>query len=145
MKKLLFILTIMLGVSFGACARDNYTRDVKVLPKAALNMINNTFKKKVSLIKIDKSFGSVDEYEVVLENGTEIEFDAKGNWKSVETSLNHSVPVSLLPKEIVLYIAKNFKGQKVVGIKQKRSSIEIELSNDIDIIFDRQGNFLKYD
>ena len=75
-------------------ARSNYRQDASVLPVAAQSVIRSNFKAPVSLVKVDKDFGRVSEYEVILTDGTEITFDSKGNVKEIETARTGSVPVS---------------------------------------------------
>ena len=136
---------MVLGLAMSAQARDSYSRDASVLPQGARTTLSKCFKGKVSLVKIDKTLGHINDYEVVLTDGTEVEFDAKGNWKSVETSIKSSVPSSLLPKSIISYVGKNHKGQKIVGAEKKGSKYEIELSNGLDLEFSLNGDFVKYD
>lgn len=145
MKKLLMILALVLGIGVAAQARDTYSRNVKELPQAAQTVLSKNFKAKLSLIKIDKTLGMVDDYEVILTDGTEIEFDSKGNWKSIEVPYGKTVPSSMLPAALVSYVNQNYKGEKIVGVDKERNNYEVELSNGIDMKFDLSGNFLRFD
>lgn len=145
MKKLILILAMLVGVSVGVSAKDTYAHDASVLPTAAKTTISKNFKADVSLVKIEKTLGVVKEYEVILTDGTEISFDSKGNWENVETSNKRSVPSGFIPKSISDFVKKNQSGAKIVGIEKEHSGYEIELSNGVDIKFDRNGNFVKYD
>lgn len=145
MKKVLIMLAIVFGVTISAQARDTYSRNVEDLPKAAQSVIAKNFKANVSLIKIDKTLGRVDDYEVILTDGSEVEFDSKGNWKKVETANNKSVPSAFIVSGIYTYVSKNYKKAKIVGIERERNRYDVELSNGIDLIFDLQGNFLRFD
>lgn len=145
MKKFILMLAVAMGLSLSAAARDSYTHDPSVLPDAARTTIADNFKAKVSVIKIEKTLGHIDEYEVVLTDGTEISFDSKGNWDNIETSRTSSVPSALLLKNIQDYVTKNHPGTDIIGIDKDKNSFEIELSNGVDLKFDRSGNFLRYD
>ncbi|MDE7458256.1 MAG: PepSY-like domain-containing protein [Muribaculaceae bacterium] len=145
MKKLLLMLGLVLGISAVASAKDTYAHDDSVLPEAARTTIANNFKSKVSVVKIEKDFGRISEYEVILSDGTEISFDRNGNWENVETSNSKSVPSSMVPKAISDYVAKNQPKTRIVGIDKERNGYEIELSNGVDMKFDAKGNFKKYD
>ena len=68
-KKLIIAAIAILGISAAASARDGYTRDLSVLPTAARTVISDNFKAKISVIKVEKSFGRVSEYEVILNTG----------------------------------------------------------------------------
>ena len=84
-------------------------------------------------------------YEVILNDGTEISFDRDGNWENVEVNNTKSVPSTIVPKAIRAYVAKTHPGQRIVGIDKERKGYEIELSNGIDMKFDKAGQFLRYD
>lgn len=145
MKKIIMILMVALGISATAVARDTYAHDASVLPEAARTTIASNFKAKVSVVKIEKTLGHIDEYEVTLSDGTEITFDSHGNWDNVETANTKSVPSSLVPENIRNYVAKNQSGTHIVGIDKERSGYDIELSNGVDMKFDKTGNFVRYD
>lgn len=144
MKKLAMALIMMLSVIGVACA-DTYAHDDSVLPAAAKAVLKKNFKAGVSVVKIDKDFGMVKDYEVVLTDGTEIEFDSKGNWEKVETAANVSVPQGFVIKPISDFVNKNHKGAKIVGIENNRNDYEVTLSNGVEIKFTKQGAFKKYD
>lgn len=145
MKKLLLSLTLLLAVVATGFARDDYSHDAKVLPKAAQTFISNNFNAKVGVVKIDKDFGRVSEYEVTLSDGSEITFDRDGNWKDVETNVSKAVPAKVVPSAISNFVGKNHPGQKVVGIEKDRGGYEVTLTNGIDIKFDKQCKFKRYD
>lgn len=144
MKKLLLILAVIVGV-FSASARDKYSHDVKVLPMAAQTILKNNFKSEVSHIKIEKDWGQISEYDVVLTDGSEITFDSKGNWKDIEVRRSAVVPAKLVPAAISTYVKQNQKNAKITGIEHKRSGYDVELSNGVEMKFDADGKFLRYD
>lgn len=145
MKKLLVLLAVLLGISSASYARDEYVHDVNVLPQKAQTTLSKHFKADVSVIKIDKTLGRVDDYEVILTDGTEVTFERDGDWDSVETARNGSVPTAFIPKSVADYVAQRHPGTKVIGIDRDRSGYEVELSNGMDIRFNRDGKFVKYD
>ena len=145
MKKLIAILAIFILTSVSISARDKYSRNESDLPKAALATINNNFKSKISLIKKESTIGIVKEYEVILNDGCEICFDRNGNWFDIETPWNMSVPSGFIPQSITDYIKKNHKNERIIGLERDNKNYTVELSNGIEIKFDIQGNFKKYD
>ncbi len=144
MKKILFLLAIVISV-LSVSARDKYSHDVNVLPVAAQTVIKNNFKAEVSHIKIEKDWGRVSEYEVVLTDGTEITFDTHGNWRDIEVRRNASVPAAFIPAAISTFIKQNQKKANVTGIEKSRSGYEVELSNGVEMKFNTDGKFLRYD
>ena len=144
MKKILTLLLLAVSV-LSVSARDTYSRDVNVLPASARTVLNNNFKSKVSFIKIDKTLGSIDEYEVVLQDGSEITFDKNGNWKDIEVRAKGSVPSTLIPTGITNFVKNNQKKTNIVGIEKERGGYTVDLANGVEIKFDKNGNFVRYD
>lgn len=145
MKKLFLFFAVLLGCALTVSAGDTYAHDASVLPMAARSTIDNTFKAKVSLVKIEKTLGRVTEYEVILTDGSEICFDRDGNWKSVETNKSKSVPSTFIPKTMREHLNRYHKGVNIVGIEKDRGGYEVELANGMDIKYNKDGSFKRYD
>lgn len=146
MKQLILTLALALGATFGVAARDIITTDTSVLPVAAQIALKDNFKSDVSTVKVDKSFGHIDDYEVTLADGTEISFDKHGIWESIESGVNTAVPSGLIASEILDYIAQAQPGTKVTGIERERTGhFDVELSNGVEMKFNRNGDFVKYE
>lgn len=145
MKKLLLTLLAIVATMGAAVARDKVSRDVTDLPKEAQITLSRYFPKAgVSHIKIEKQTFGGTEYDVILVNGTEVEFDGDGKWTEIDCGHN-AVPDALIMKPIRDYVAKNYKGMKIVKISIERSKYEVELSNGLDLDFSRSGEFLRID
>ena len=145
MKKLSLLIAFVACFMFSAYAETVISRNFKDLPVAAFETITSNFKAKVSLVKIDKTMGKVNGYEVILSDGSEISFDRAGNWKEVEVGANNTVPSGFLLKGITEYVKNNHPKAKIVGVEKERNQYEVELSNNVKIKFDHSGKFLKYD
>ena len=82
------------------------------------------------------------EYEIVLPDGTEIEFSKKGEWKKIDAE-HVSIPASImatLPAPIGEYLATTFAGIPVETIEKRCSgAYEIELANDAELKFSKEG------
>ncbi|MCW3160964.1 PepSY-like domain-containing protein [Chryseobacterium oryctis] len=115
------------------------------LPQSAKTFLGSNFKgAKPSYIIEDREIYGIDEYKVQLSNGMKVEFDSKGNWKKVDGH-NQKIPYVFIPTSIKNYSTKSFPNTFIKKIEKKRWSYEIELSNGIDLEFDRKGNFTKID
>ncbi len=146
MKKFLLLVAVAVAGCFAAQAKDEYVRDVNYLPQTAKSFIEQHFKTAdVSFIKLDKTLGKVTEYEVVFQDGTEIDFDGKGNWDNIEMPVKKSVPKAIVPAEIAKYVGKNYPNQRIVSIDKDRSGYEIELQNGVDLKFNKAGQFKRID
>lgn len=128
-----------------ASARDRVTRNTSELPQAAQTTITRHFSKTgVNHIKIDSKVFGGDEYEVILNDGTEIDFNSDGTIKEIDCGRS-AIPEALVLKPIRDYVNSNFKGAKIVGMDVERGGYEITLSTGVDLKFDRAGNFKKID
>lgn len=145
MKKLMMVAIVAIISVVAVQARSNYRQDASVLPAAAQSVISSNFKASVSLVKVDKDFGRVSEYEVILTDGTEITFDSKGNVKEIETARNGSVPAAFIPQPVSMYVNKYHSTYKIIGFEKQRKGYEVTLSNGLELKFDKIGNFVKYD
>ncbi len=145
MKKTIpLMLALILGVA-AAMAGEKIYRNADVLPQVARSMLKKHFgSKEISMVKVDtKSYGG-KEYEVILTDGTEIEFDNSGNWTEVDCGRN-AVPAGLIIKPVADYVKSNYSGAKIIHIEVKRSKYEVELSNGAELEFARDGRFLRED
>lgn len=141
MKKILSLLLI--GMSVMIFAQDRAIR-FNQLPQNGQKFIKTYFNaNQVSAVIEDDDYFK-KEYEVILTNGTKIEFDGSGNWKEVDGKRN-AIPVGFAPSAISAYVKKSFPNTKIKKIEKKRFKYEVELTNGLDIDFDSKGNFLKID
>lgn len=136
----------IIGIAIVLIANFAFAQEVIIpfnqLPAKAKTFIHQYFKDvKVMNVIQDKDVFSKD-FDVNFENGTKIEFDRTGNWKEIKT-LSGSVPSSLVPAKIKQYISNNYKGASIVEIDKDAYKIDVELSNGVDLDFDKNGNFLR--
>lgn len=137
-------MTALVGMSFSAFAQKKVLEFAQ-LPKTAQTFVNSHFNKQpVSLVTSEKETLSPIEYKVVLQNGTEIEFDQKGNWTEVDGNKT-AIPEKIIPAAILAHVKKSFPNNGITQISKERRGYDVELSNGLDLDFDLQGKFLKID
>ena len=145
MKKFLSVLLLALVAVQFAFAGDVITEDAKQLPLTARNFINQYFSKpQISHIKIESEILQTKKYEVILTDRTEIDFDSKGNWIEVDCQKS-AVPAALVSVPVKDYVKKNFPGEIITKIERGRSGVEVELSNDYSLKFNKKGKFVSMD
>lgn len=136
MKKLTNIL--LLSVAFllmTACSEEN-------LPQRSQDFINKYFpENSIVLVEVDDE-EDAKEYEVWLNDGTKIEFDMQGEWYRVSRKKS-GVPASMMPAPIVQYIQTNYAGNVVTKYSRKDYGYKVELSDDIDLRFTKQYQFIE--
>lgn len=146
MKKIISLLVVAIVAVQFAFAADVITKDVNQLPLPARNFINKYFvKPQITHIKIDSEMMESKKYEVLLTNGTEIDFDKKGNWVEVD-SKKGKVPAELVPTFVTDYLkANNFTNEFVTKVERERKGIEVKLNTGLSFQFDKKGKFRKAD
>lgn len=147
MKLKTFLLVLVVAfVALGCYARDTYSTDVKILPKAAQVLLNTHFSKlQVNHIKIDHHTFGGNDYDVVLSDGTEVDFDNNGNLEEIDCGRNGKVPDALVMAPIKNYISRVYPKQRIIKYEVKRNGYEVELQNGIDLIFNKAGAFQRVD
>ncbi|MEI7486371.1 MAG: PepSY-like domain-containing protein [Chryseobacterium sp.] len=144
-SKITFILAVVLILITGFVYGQDRAISPNQLPKTAKNFLTVNFKGVAagSVIE-DREIYGVDEYKVRLANGMKVEFDSKGNWKEVDGE-HQKVPYGFIPANIRNYVAKSFPNTHIIKIERKSWSYKAELSNGIDLEFDKNGNFKRID
>lgn len=137
--KFLFMAVVCLMISAVAKADDKPIAP-DALPPAAKAFIQANFPGK-KVIYAEKDFNM---YECRLSDGTEIDFNKKGNWDKVDCKAT-AVPAALIPEAIKSYVKANFPDCIITKIDKERYGIDIELSNDLDLKFNYQGVLLGMD
>ncbi|MFW5623629.1 MAG: PepSY-like domain-containing protein, partial [Prevotella pectinovora] len=90
---------------------------------------------KVMLATIESGVVSRS-YDVVLKNGTKLEFDKRGNLTEIDCKQG-IVPDQLIPQAINNYLKENYEGQSVRKIEINRKEYEVELTNGLDLTFNK--------
>jgi hypothetical protein len=115
------------------------------LPAAAQTFIRDHFPDaKVTLATIDREFMETT-YDVIFTDGTQIEFDARGEWKDIDSPRGAFVPQSVLHPGIASFIGEHYPDARVSDIERDRQGYEVNLSNRAELRFDSRGNFRGYD
>ena len=148
MKRIFRILMIAICCMFSynmvANAGNDKPISVNALPTKAQTLLNNHFKgQKVMLATIESGVVSRS-YDVVLQNGTKLEFDKKGNLTEIDCKQG-TVPAQLIPQAIKNYVKDNYAGQSVKKFEIKRNEYEIELSNGLDLTFNKHFQLIDID
>ena len=116
------------------------------LPAKAQSFVKTHFpKEEVASVWKDIEMLRVEDYTVVLSNGTKIEFLPNGEQEEIKKSRGSEIPASIIPSGIRDYVKKNYASSTIKDIKKKRYGYEVELTGDIDLEFNSKGKFLRVD
>lgn len=148
MKRILRILMIaiccMVSCNMAANAGNDKPIAVNALPVKAQTLLSNHFNnQKVMLATIESGVVSRS-YDVVLQNGTKLEFDKKGNLTEIDIK-QATVPDQLIPQAIRNYLMENYAGQSVKKIEMNKNEYEVELANGLDLTFNKHFQLIDID
>ena len=148
MKRIFRILMIaiccMVSCNMAANAGNDKPISVNALPAKAQTLLNNHFNsQKVMLATIESGVVSRS-YDVVLQNGTKLEFDKKGNLTEINCKQG-IVPALLIPQAIKNYLKDNYAGQSVKKIEMNKNEYEVELANGLDLTFNKHFQVIDID
>ena len=150
MKKLIrqsgIILVVLCFTSaaYGMIDREELVPYEK-LPKQIKDFVSTHFPdNKVAYAEKDW-----DGYDVILDDGTDLEFTTKGQWTEIQMrhgEMPESV-LKLLPATLLNYLKQNYPEKKIKEIVNKPYGYEIELfqMHDLELKFDKNGKFLYID
>ncbi|ECQ5570299.1 hypothetical protein FZK32_03120 [Campylobacter coli] len=128
-------MKLKLGLAALLGATVLFARDIIELPRNAQDFISKNFKTaQIALVKKD-----IDSYDVTLNDGTEIDFIITGEWKEVDGKYK-ALPNSILPN-IMPKISASSNAQ-IIEVSREISGYKFELSNQLKIYTDAQGNIL---
>ena len=148
MKRIMRILMIaiccMMSFNIVANAGNDKPINVNELPATAQTLLSKHFKgQKVMLATIESGVVSRS-YDVVLRNGTKLEFDKKGNLTEIDCKQS-IVPSQLIPQPIKNYLKENYRGEAVRKIEWNKKDYEVELTNGIDLTFNKHFQLIDID
>lgn len=145
MKKILFALVAIftLGIS-NAVADNDKLINKSELPAQAQQFIDAHFANvKLTYAKLERDFFERS-YEVVLADGTKIEFASNGSWRDVDCRYEE-VPAAIIPQAIKEYVNNNYPGEKILKIEHDRGYYELKLSNRYELTFNKDYKIVDID
>ena len=145
MKKIIIIALAVLSLGILTANADNDRLIAKEnLPKRSQEFIERYFLgTKITYVKEEREFMEKS-YEVMLADGTKIEFNRNGEWKEVDCR-HSSVPTPIVPAQIMKYVKANYPDVKVMQIERDRIDYELRLSNRLELTFDTKFNIIDID
>ena len=135
------ILAVML-LSFAISASAQKKIQTSELPKPAQEFLQTHFSStSVDIAKKDAEHGEKG-YEVILKDGTEVEFWKDGSYREVDGG-DKPIPTAFIPQSIKDYVAKYYPNEKITHIDYGHKDVDVDLTNNIDLEFTKEGKILK--
>lgn len=136
------ILTVVLLLSFVISAKAQKKIETAELPKPAQEFLQKHFSyTNVDIAKKDAEHGEKG-YEVKLKDGTEVEFWKDGSYREVDGG-DKPIPTEFIPASVKDYVSKNYPNEKITHIDYGHKDLDVDLTNDIDLEFTKEGKILK--
>ena len=143
-RMLMIAICCMVSYNTVANAGNDKPISVKALPAKAQTLLTKHFSnQKVVLATIESNVIGKN-YDVVLKNGTKLEFDKKGNLTEIDCKQG-TVPTQLIPQAIKNYLKANYARQSVKKIELNKNEYEVELTNGLDLTFNKHFQLIDID
>ena len=144
MKKIFLTLACVCALVATACA-DNYLSILQEqLPEKAQTFLSTYFPEmEISLVHKETDV-TVLNYDVIFTNGYKVEFDRKGNWTEVDCS-THPVPAGIVPSAITKVVEARYPDAQVTKIERDHREIDVQLSNRVELTFNKNLQLIDID
>ncbi|MCM1034997.1 MAG: PepSY-like domain-containing protein [Paludibacter sp.] len=144
MKKMLSVMCMTLLFCMNSCTAQEKIISFEQLPAAAQNVITTYFSvDNISYITSEKELSHTD-YEVKFIDGSSVDFNTAGEVEKVESKFS-AVPDGLVPAKIRNYVQTKFANNFITEYKKEWRKYEIELNNGLDLIFNKNMDFVGID
>lgn len=146
MRKIsLIIVSLFLILGSAFSDNDRITFDLSELPAVSREFITAHFDQmEISHLKIEKGLLGVKSYDVILVDGTTVEFNRSGEWTEIDGHQT-MLPVTVIPQSIYQYVQNHFTGRKIMSIEKEKRGYQVELDNGLDLVFTKSGIFKHVD
>jgi len=131
---------LMLFIALSVTAQKKIS--IEELPKPAVAFLKKHFPDNaIEKVKKDAEHGEKG-YEVILADDIEIEFWKDGSYREVDGK-DKPIPTAFIDPKITSYVKKNYPDRKITHIDYGHKDVDVDLTGDLDLEFDKSGNFLK--
>lgn len=141
MKKSLFLAALLCIMSLTLSAKGKQPVAFENVPQAVQTEYQKVFTAdQIQYVTVEKVFRQRI-YAFSLNDGTKIKYNHKGlvckvaNWSGIN--------LQFVPKNILEYAQKTFPKATITEYTVKSSRLELELNDNIDLIFNKKGKFLR--
>lgn len=143
MKRILVAIICLMAIVCISKADDKPIKFERI-PAAAQKFVKTNFaESKVVFVTKDDDFVAPD-YEVVLDNGTVLQFSSSGVLEKIE-AFKEGVPMCLIPKKIQEYVSNNYQGVFYREYEIDRGKYEVKLSNGLELTFNNAFTLIEID
>lgn len=136
------IILVGLLLGFVLSAKAQKRIETTELPKPAQEFLQKYFSHTaVAIAKKDAEHGEKG-YEVKLKDRTEVEFWKDGSYREVDGD-GKPIPTGFIAASVKDYVEKNYPNEKITHIDYGHKDLDVDLTNNIDLEFTKEGKILK--
>ena len=141
MKKFFMLMAaMMLTFNVAMMADDNRVITYDQLSQTAKTLLSQHFAKKVPLV-VTMDW---DEYEILYQSGEKVEFNKRGEWKSIDCRVS-AVPSVLIPEQIKSHIKATFPGTTIIKLERDRRGYGVKLNNGLEVEYNTRFQVVEID
>ena len=85
-----------------------------------------------------------DEYEILYQSGEKVEFNKRGEWKSIDCRVS-AVPSALIPEQIKSHIKATFPGTTIIKLERDRRGYGVKLNNGLEVEYNTRFQVVEID
>jgi hypothetical protein len=138
--KVIYTLLLLLTITITNAQRKKIS--ASELPEKATAFLAEHFPNiPIDRVSKDPEYGEKG-FEVLLKDGTEVEFWKDGGWREVDGH-KKPIPTAYISAEILNYIKTNYPNEKITHVDLGHKYIDVDLTNKIDLDFEQNGKFRK--
>lgn len=148
LKKIILVVISLvaagvLGYYLANLVRDRATSP-EALPEKVLTFISEHFQdEKIAFAKEDRDLFKLT-YEVVLTDGTKLEFRSKGDWKEIKRH-RVGIPEGIVPEKAAAKVNELYPNSVITKAEYDDNDLELELDNGLELKFDKSFNLTGLD
>lgn len=141
-KAIICIISLCLSLTISSCAQDKIISKEN-LPNEIKTFISIHFAKTNIAQAIEDNEIFSKTYEIILKNGTKLEFDSKNRIKEINSE--NKLPNSVINKSVLDYVKTNYQGSFITDWEIDDRKQKIGLNNGLNLEFSMKGQFLHID
>ena len=128
----------------GISKADDRPIKFEKLPAAAQKFVKTNFADNIVVFVTKDDDLIAPDYEVVLDNGTVLQFSSAGSLEKIE-AFRTGVPQNLVPEKINAYVSANYPDAVFKEYEVEKGKHEVKLSNGLELTFNSVFTLIEID
>lgn len=142
MKKLMFFAFMLTSIMLTGCDKETILNENDI-PAEIKTYVETHFPGSKILQCVKDKDGLELNYDVIIDGNFKLEFNKKKEIESIDG--NSKLPDSVIPAKILAHVQANFPSNFITDWELNRNDQEVELDNGMELLFNKDGDFLRID